>query len=138
MASKSRSTVIGAVVEGAVVKVRQPDLPIFPKGRSPVPAPISDRGRAFVRLFVELQKMQTSRVGVTLEQLAEETGVTTRTVRRDLEILQEAGIPLVDEVRESDDMAAAACGKQSRARRCWRVMGRSLCDLRPTAMGGAR
>jgi hypothetical protein len=118
--------------------VVQPDLPVFPEGRSPVQAPISDRGRAFVRLFVVLQTMQSSRVGVTLDQLAAETGATTRTIRRDLEVLQEVGIPLVDEAREADDMAAAACGKQSRARRFWRVMGRELSDLRPAAMGGAR
>ena len=103
----------------------QPDL--FP--RSPVPSEPSMRGRAFVRLFVVLQTMQGSRVGVTLEQLAAETGVTTRTVRRDLEVLQEVGIPLVDAFDEGSDV---------RPVRRWRVMGRSLTDLRPAAIGGAR
>ncbi len=107
----------------------QPDLPVFPDGRSPAPAHLSDRGRAFVRLFVALQAMQRSRIGVTLEQLAEECGVTTRTVRRDLEVLQEVGIPLVDEFGQGADV---------RPVRRWRVMGRDLSELRPATMGGAR
>ena len=108
----------------------QPDLPVFPQGRSPVPAPLSDRGRAFVRLFVALQTLQAARGGVTLEQLAEECGVTTRTVRRDLEVLQEVGIPLVDELVDVD--------ATDRPKRFWRVLGRSLADVRPAAMEGGR
>jgi predicted DNA-binding transcriptional regulator YafY len=34
--------------------------------------------------------------GVTLERLAQDTGVTVRTVRRDLEALQTAGLPIAD------------------------------------------
>jgi HTH domain len=120
--STSQNTIVAAVVRGKTVRLRQPDLPVFPQGRSPVPAPTSDRGRAFVRLFVILQQLQSSRVGVTLEQLAAETGVVTRTIRRDLEVLQEVGIPLVDEFDENGDV---------RPVRRWRVMGRSLSDLRP-------
>jgi predicted DNA-binding transcriptional regulator YafY len=56
------------------------------------------RGRAFVRLLMEMQKLQRSRNGVTLRELAEETGVTTRTIRRDLETLQDAGVALFDDL----------------------------------------
>jgi hypothetical protein len=104
----------------------QPDL--FPD-RSPVPPEPSPRGRAFVRLFVVLQTMQRSRVGVTIEQLAADTGVTTRTIRRDLEVLQEVGLPLVDEFDAFDPT--------DRPARRWRVMGKALTDLEPT-IGGAR
>jgi transcription initiation factor IIE alpha subunit len=75
----------------------QPDLDMFPDGRSPAPKPMTSRGRAFVRLFTELQKLQRARLGVTLDELARATGVSSRTIRRDLEVLQEAGVAPVDE-----------------------------------------
>ena len=90
----------------------QPDLPIFPDGREPKRSPSSMRGRAFVRLLAELQELRTARLGLTLEQLAASTGVTTRTIRRDLEVLQEAGIAMIDEPVE-----------HTRTKR-WRVFGR--------------
>ena len=37
---------------------------------------------------------------LTIDDLAARTGVTTRTIRRDLEALQEAGFPLFDEVHD--------------------------------------
>jgi predicted DNA-binding transcriptional regulator YafY len=39
--------------------------------------------------------------GVTLERLARETGVTSRTIRRDLDVLQASGVPITDK-REDD------------------------------------
>lgn len=108
----------------------QPDLPIFPAGRSKVPTPAGGRGRAFVRLLVELQRLQEgSRKVVTIAQLARETGVSTRTIRRDLEVLQEAGIPLVDEIDPNTDITPV---------RRWRVLGHELTNLRPAVGGGAR
>src|SRR4029434_9424430 len=77
-------------------------LPVSPAFQPASPAP-STRGRSFVRLFVVLQTMQRSRVGLTLEQLARETGVTTRTIRRDLDVLLEAGVPLVDIAGDQDE-----------------------------------
>jgi DNA-binding transcriptional ArsR family regulator len=59
---------------------------------------LSARGRALVRVLSALRQLQQTRRGVTLEELAADGGVTTRTVRRDLEVLQEAGIPLLDVV----------------------------------------
>ncbi len=55
------------------------------------------RGRAVARLLAEVQILRAARVGVTIEQLAADTGVGTRTIRRDLEILQDVHVPLVDE-----------------------------------------
>jgi predicted DNA-binding transcriptional regulator YafY len=74
----------------------QPDLDMFTRGpREPKRGPRSRRGRAFVRLLVELQRLQHARYGVTLRALAEECGVAERTIRRDMEVFEEAGMPLV-------------------------------------------
>ena len=54
------------------------------------------RNAEVIRQWTILRKMEASR-GATIRQLAESTGVTTRTIRRDLEALQEAGFPLYDE-----------------------------------------
>jgi predicted ArsR family transcriptional regulator len=97
------------------------------------PAPVEpgprDRGRALVRLLSELQLLQASRYGVTLVQLAAHLSVTERTVRRDLELLEEVNIPIVDELVPVE-------GRLYPERR-WRVMSRELSDLRP-AVGGGR
>ncbi|MCC2643538.1 MAG: putative Transcriptional regulator [Nitrospira sp.] len=65
-----------------------------------------------VRLLVVLQKLETSRQGITLEQLAEflAPGSTRhpRTLRRDLAALEEAGYPLVTE--------------RINGHTCWRLM----------------
>ena len=45
---------------------------------------------------------QTRAAGVTIDELASQTGVTTRTIRRDLQALEEAGFPLYDD-RSHDD-----------------------------------
>lgn len=41
--------------------------------------------------------------GVTLAKLASETGVTVRTIRRDLELLEAAGVPIVTDVESGGD-----------------------------------
>lgn len=65
-----------------------------------------------VRLLVVLQKLETARQGLTLEQLAESLapGSTRhpRTLRRDLAALEEAGYPLVTE--------------RINGHTCWRLM----------------
>jgi predicted DNA-binding transcriptional regulator YafY len=43
-----------------------------------------------------LHALESSRHGVSIDALADELDVTTRTIRRDLEALQEAGFPLFD------------------------------------------
>jgi proteasome accessory factor B len=49
-----------------------------------------------------LRAIESSRVGVTIHELAGEAGVSTRTIRRDLQALQEAGFAIFDEGEEHD------------------------------------
>lgn len=56
------------------------------------------RNRGLVRALRTAKLLESSRFGVSIGELASEFGCTTRTVRRDLEALQEAGLPLVDVV----------------------------------------
>ena len=53
------------------------------------------RNAEVIRQWTILRELEASR-GATIRRLAEKTGVTTRTIRRDLEALQEAGFPLYD------------------------------------------
>ncbi len=57
------------------------------------------RNAEVIRQWSILRDLEASR-RVTIDELAERTGVTTRTIRRDLEALQSAGFPLFDEVHE--------------------------------------
>jgi predicted DNA-binding transcriptional regulator YafY len=54
------------------------------------------RNAEVIRQWTILRDLESSR-RVTIDELAERTGVTTRTIRRDLEALQAAGFPLFDE-----------------------------------------
>jgi predicted DNA-binding transcriptional regulator YafY len=69
------------------------------------------RNRNLVRVLEELRTLEASRVGATLRELADEAGVCERTIRRDLEALEAAGVPIVDETDEA-------------GRRRWRVFDR--------------
>jgi predicted DNA-binding transcriptional regulator YafY len=57
------------------------------------------RNAEVIRQWSILKDLEASR-RVTIDDLAERTGVTTRTIRRDLEALQSAGFPLFDEVHD--------------------------------------
>lgn len=57
------------------------------------------RNAEVIRQWTILKELEASRRS-TIDDLAELTGVTTRTIRRDLEALQEAGFPLFDEVHD--------------------------------------
>jgi predicted DNA-binding transcriptional regulator YafY len=57
------------------------------------------RNAEVIRQWSILKDLEASR-RVTIDDLAERTGVTTRTIRRDLDALQAAGFPLFDEVHE--------------------------------------
>jgi predicted DNA-binding transcriptional regulator YafY len=57
------------------------------------------RNAEVIRQWSILRDLESSR-RLTIDDLAGRTGVTTRTIRRDLEALQEAGFPLFDEVHE--------------------------------------
>jgi predicted DNA-binding transcriptional regulator YafY len=55
------------------------------------------RNQEVIRQWRALHLLETSRHGATIDALAAELDVTTRTIRRDLAALQEAGFPLYDD-----------------------------------------
>jgi predicted DNA-binding transcriptional regulator YafY len=57
------------------------------------------RNQEVIRQWSILRDLESAR-RLTIDDLAERTGVTTRTIRRDLEALQTAGFPLFDEMYE--------------------------------------
>ena len=58
------------------------------------------RNAEVIRQWSILRDLEASR-RLTIDELAARTGVTTRTIRRDLEALQSAGFPLFDETYDS-------------------------------------
>lgn len=74
------------------------------------------RNQEVIRQWKLLHALESSRHGATIAALADELDVTTRTIRRDLAALQEAGFPLFDERDE-----------EGRAR--WRLDGQVLKGL---------
>jgi predicted DNA-binding transcriptional regulator YafY len=59
------------------------------------------RNQEVIRQWRVLHALESSRHGATIDGLASDLDVTTRTIRRDLAALQEAGFPLYDE-RDED------------------------------------
>ena len=59
------------------------------------------RNQEVIRQWKVLHALETARHGIAIDAMADELGVTTRTIRRDLAALQEAGFPLYDE-RDDD------------------------------------
>ncbi len=57
------------------------------------------RNAEVIRQWTILRELEASR-RATIDDLARKTGVTTRTIRRDLEALQTSGFPLYDELVE--------------------------------------
>src|SRR5574339_323110 len=55
------------------------------------------RNAEVIRQWAILRDLEASR-RLTIDDLAKRTGVTTRTIRRDLEALQTSGFPLFDEL----------------------------------------
>ena len=55
------------------------------------------RNRQVVRELQMVLTLERQRHGLTLHELAAKFGVTDRTIRRDLEALEEAGVPVVVE-----------------------------------------
>ena len=61
------------------------------------------RNAEVIRQWTILREIERSRgAGVTIDELASQCGVTTRTIRRDLQALEEAGFPIYDD-RTRDD-----------------------------------
>lgn len=74
------------------------------------------RNQEVIRQWKLLHALESSRQGAAIDALADDLAVTTRTIRRDLAALQEAGFPLYD---ERDD--------EGRVR--WRIDGQVLKGL---------
>ena len=76
------------------------------------------RNAEVIRQWTILREIERARgSGVTIDELAALSGVTTRTIRRDLQALEEAGFPLFDD-RSADD-----------GRTRWRVNGQAFKGL---------
>ncbi|MBI3400770.1 MAG: WYL domain-containing protein [Acidobacteria bacterium] len=76
------------------------------------------RNAEVIRQWTILREIERARAtGVTIDELAARCGVTTRTIRRDLQALEEAGFPLFDD-RTHDD-----------GRTRWRVNGQAFKGL---------
>jgi predicted DNA-binding transcriptional regulator YafY len=60
------------------------------------------RNQEVIRQWRLLHSLETSRQGATIDGLASDLDVTTRTIRRDLAALQEAGFPLFDFKDDTD------------------------------------
>lgn len=90
-----------------------------------------ERNREALRQMRILRTLEESRFGVAIEKLAEEHGVSTRTIRRDLEALEEIGAPIESVKRD---------GKSFRKMRrdpfrTFAEMGLSLSELSALYMG---
>ena len=64
------------------------------------------RNAEVIRQWQILREIEGRRTGVTIHELAERVKVTTRTIRRDLQALQEAGFALYDEGDGNETLAA--------------------------------
>jgi predicted DNA-binding transcriptional regulator YafY len=60
------------------------------------------RNAEIIRQWTVLREIEQARTGLTVDDLASTCGVTTRTIRRDLQALEEAGFPIFDD-RSRDD-----------------------------------
>lgn len=61
------------------------------------------RNAEVIRQWTILREIERARLtGVTIDGLADQCGVTTRTIRRDLQALEEAGFPLYDDRSHPD------------------------------------
>ncbi len=57
------------------------------------------RGSQVIRLLTIIQILATHHYGKTVKQLSEELGENLRTIYRDLDVLQEVGLPIYDDAR---------------------------------------
>ena len=72
------------------------------------------RNAEVIRQFSILRTLEASRLGVTIHRLAAEFGVSTRTIRRDLDALSEVGFPLYQD------------GANPEGHTVWRLDGKAL------------
>ena len=72
------------------------------------------RNAEVIRQWTILRAIEQARLaGVTIDELATECGVTTRTIRRDLQALEEAGFPLYDDRSQADGRTRWAINGQA-------------------------
>ena len=61
------------------------------------------RNAEVIRQWTILRDIEQARTaGVSIDDLASQCGVTTRTIRRDLQALEEAGFPIYDDKSRDD------------------------------------
>src|SRR6187551_324340 len=60
------------------------------------------RNAEVIRQWQILREVESRRTGVTIHELANKVNVSTRTIRRDLQALQEAGFAVYDEGEENE------------------------------------
>ena len=71
------------------------------EGRNPIRIEYVPRNQEVIRQWKVLHALESTRHGASIDSLADDLDVTTRTIRRDLAALQEAGFPLYD-TRDDD------------------------------------
>ena len=72
------------------------------------------RNAEVIRQWTILKEIEAARAaGVTIDQLATLCGVTTRTIRRDLQALEEAGFPIFDDKSRDDGRTRWAINGQA-------------------------
>ncbi|MCL4847247.1 MAG: HTH domain-containing protein [Acidobacteria bacterium] len=78
------------------------------------------RNREFIRQWEILRTLDACRLGRTIHELAADTGVSTRTIRRDLAALGEAGFPVY-------------CDEEGEATKRWKLDQRPFRGLEDNA-----
>jgi predicted DNA-binding transcriptional regulator YafY len=63
------------------------------------PVPVTSRNRQVLRQWQIIRALER-RHGLTADDLALENGVSSRTIRRDIDALEAAGFPLIEEQPE--------------------------------------
>lgn len=81
------------------------------------------RNRQLIRQWAILRAMAASSRGVHFRELAFEHAVSVRTVRRDVDALQQAGFPVVERV--ADDFGRVR----------WHLLGSLFAETAPTNAG---
>ena len=66
------------------------------------------RNAEVIRQWQILREIEARRTGVTIHELATQVRVSTRTIRRDLQALQEAGFAVYDEGEENETKPSRA------------------------------
>ena len=97
------------------------------------------RNAEVIRQWKILKRIEAGRY-TTAQDLADEHGVTERTIRRDIEALQEAGFPLYDERADGPQGLAAGRGLQAAADPDLHPgrAGRALLQQEPDVVPGRR